>query len=45
METILQICEKGNSADRQRRIYSQSQNLEEVVRHNTKEFETGNPIY
>ena len=45
METILQICEKGNSADRQRKIYSQSQSLEDVVRHNTKEFETGSPIY
>ncbi len=45
LQTIMTICEKGNSADRQRKIYEQTGSLEKVVEHNISEFEAGKPIY
>jgi carboxylate-amine ligase len=37
------VLEKGNSSDRQHAIFTKSDNLMEVLRHNVSEFETGVP--
>lgn len=39
------IILQGNSASRQRSIYAKTSEIQEVVRHNIKEFETGYPIW
>jgi carboxylate-amine ligase len=44
-ETIRQIILKGNSAERQRKIFEQTNELNEVVKFNNKEFEKGVPIW
>jgi len=36
---------KGNSSDRQRKIFIKTQDLHEVVRFNVQEFEQGTPIW
>jgi carboxylate-amine ligase len=42
---LSKLLERGNSAQRQRRIYEQSHDLLEVVRFNIREFEKGEPIW
>ena len=37
------VLEKGNSSDRQHAIFTKSDNLMEVLRHNVSEFENGVP--
>jgi len=44
LKTIRGICESGNSADRQRKIFAKTGSLEEVVKHNIREFEEGEPV-
>ncbi len=39
------ICEKGNSAFRQREVFQKTGSLHEVVRHNVREFNEGYPIW
>jgi glutamate---cysteine ligase / carboxylate-amine ligase len=41
--TIKDMIEKGNSAERQYKFFEPSQDLREVIRHNLKEFESGQP--
>jgi carboxylate-amine ligase len=43
--TIKEILEKGNSAERQYKVFESSKDLREVVRHNVKEFESGQPLW
>jgi len=45
VEVIPQIISKGNSSERQRKIFTESNDLHEVVRFNVKEFEYGSPIW
>ena len=42
---INEIIEKGNSSERQYKIFESSKDLKEVIRHNVKEFELGEPIW
>ncbi len=44
-EIIKNICEKGNSADRQRKIFQKYNNIIEVAKFNSLEFESQKPIY
>lgn len=39
------ICDRGNSTDRQRKEYVRNGQVEDVVRFNVREFETGEPIW
>jgi carboxylate-amine ligase len=41
--TIKDIIEKGNSSERQYKVFESSQDLREVIRYNLKEFESGQP--
>lgn len=43
--TIKEIIEKGNSAERQYKVFESSQDLREVIRHNLREFESGQPLW
>lgn len=44
-ESLLrEICAKGNSAERQRRIYNDA-GIEAVAQHNMREFNAGEPIF
>ena len=43
--TIKEIIEKGNSAERQYKVFESSQDLRDVIRHNLKEFESGQPSW
>lgn len=45
MECIQNIVEKGNSASRQRKIYQDTGDLHEVIRHNIFEFDNGYPVW
>lgn len=42
---LLTIVEKGNSSERQRRVYKQTNSLEEVVKFNVEEFIRQEPIW
>lgn len=39
------ILEKGNSSERQVKVFEQTDSLHEVTRHNVAEFEKGEPIW
>lgn len=39
--TLLDIVEHGNSAKRQRKIFNETGNLQDVIRHNVEEFALG----
>lgn len=45
IEIIPQIISNGNSSQRQRKIFTQTNDLQEVVRFNVKEFDHGKPIW
>lgn len=42
---ILEILEKGNSAQRQRGIMEKSDKISDVIKHNIKEFEKSSPVW
>lgn len=41
--TIKQILEKGNSSERQYKVFEPAQNLRDVINHNLSEFQSGQP--
>ncbi len=43
--TLHNILEKGNSSERQLAVFTQTNDLHEVIKHNVKEFEKGEPIW
>ena len=43
ISVIKEIIEKGNSSERQYKVFEASQDLKEVIRHNLTEFESGQP--
>jgi carboxylate-amine ligase len=43
MEVLKNILQHGNSADRQLRVFKQSENLHDVVLNNVREFENNHP--
>ncbi len=43
MSIIRELIEKGNSSERQYKIYEATRDLNEVVRHNLREFESAEP--
>lgn len=45
VETLKNIVEKGNSSDRQLKVFNKTNSLEEVVKFNIKEFEQRSPIW
>jgi len=45
IEIIPQIIHNGNSSQRQRKIFTETNDLHEVVRFNVKEFEHGEPTW
>lgn len=45
VDIIPKIIGKGNSSERQRKVFEQSGDLMTVIRHNIMEFEQGNPIW
>lgn len=42
---ILEILEKGNSAQRQRKVMEKSAEIADVIKHNILEFENSSPIW
>jgi carboxylate-amine ligase len=45
LNVVREISEKGNSAERQYKVFEATGNLREVIRHNVREFESGDPIW
>lgn len=45
MQTLMTICDKGNSAQRQRKVYQTTQSFEKVVEFNVQEFLKRSPIW
>ncbi|WP_276366399.1 YbdK family carboxylate-amine ligase [Chryseolinea sp. H1M3-3] len=45
INVIKEIIEKGNSSERQYKIFEATNDLKEVIRHNVKEFESGHPLW
>jgi carboxylate-amine ligase len=45
VKVLREILEKGNSSERQVRVFEQTNTLREVTRHNVAEFEKGEPIW
>jgi carboxylate-amine ligase len=45
LNIVREIIEKGNSAERQYKVFESTHDLKEVIRHNVKEFELGKPIW
>jgi gamma-glutamyl:cysteine ligase YbdK (ATP-grasp superfamily) len=43
LKVVKEISEKGNSAERQYKLFEATGDLKEVIRHNVSEFETGEP--
>jgi glutamate---cysteine ligase / carboxylate-amine ligase len=43
--TLHTVLNNGNSAERQLRVFNQTNDLHEVMRHNVAEFEKGEPIW
>ena len=43
LNVVKEIIEKGNSAERQYKIFESANDLKEVIRHNVREFESGEP--
>jgi carboxylate-amine ligase len=39
------VLEKGNSSERQIKVFEQTNTLHDVIRHNVAEFEKGEPIW
>lgn len=44
-DTIISILQHGNSARRQRNIFTQTRSLDDVVAHNVREWELGYPLW
>jgi glutamate---cysteine ligase / carboxylate-amine ligase len=42
---LREICARGNSSDRQHKEFKRTGQVEDVVRFNVREFETGEPIW
>jgi carboxylate-amine ligase len=42
---LKEIIEKGNSSERQYRIFEATHDFKDVIRHNVQEFESGEPIW
>ena len=42
---LKQIIEKGNSSERQYKIFEETQDFKEVIRRNVQEFESGEPLW
>jgi carboxylate-amine ligase len=42
---IREIIERGNSSMRQRKVMEMTNSIEDVIRHNVMEFETGKPVW
>jgi glutamate---cysteine ligase / carboxylate-amine ligase len=45
INVVREILEKGNSSERQYRVFESTHDLKEVIRHNLKEFESGQPVW
>lgn len=45
LEVLRNICSRGNSTQRQRAVYSKRGDVEDVLRHNALEFESGEPCW
>ncbi len=45
VKTLKEIIEKGNSSNRQRKIYDKTSSLDDVVKFNIEEFEQRKPIW
>lgn len=45
LNVVKEIVEKGNSSDRQYKIFESTHDLKEVIRHNVQEFESGEPLW
>ncbi|HCR85833.1 MAG TPA: carboxylate--amine ligase, partial [Alphaproteobacteria bacterium] len=45
VDQLREVIEKGNSADRQRKVYEKTSSLKEVVKSNIAEFENLKPIF
>jgi glutamate---cysteine ligase / carboxylate-amine ligase len=45
VDIIPQVIAKGNSSQRQRKVYNESGDLIAVILHNIMEFEQGQPIW
>jgi carboxylate-amine ligase len=45
LDVVKEIVEKGNSSDRQYKIFESTHDPKEVIRHNVKEFESGEPFW
>lgn len=45
MQTLRDICAKGNSTIRQRAVYAKTSSLEEVVKFNIEECAAGHPLW
>lgn len=45
LDTLRNILTKGNSSARQVKVFEQTNDLHEVVKHNVQEFERGEPIW
>jgi carboxylate-amine ligase len=43
LNIVKEIIEKGNSSERQYKVFESTHDLKEVIRHNIKEFESGEP--
>ena len=45
LQVVKQIIEKGNSSERQYKIFESNHDFMDVIRQNVKEFESGEPIW
>lgn len=45
IETLREIMKNGTSSERQRRAFAKNNSIEDVVRHNVREFENRYPIW
>jgi carboxylate-amine ligase len=43
MNIVREILEKGNSSERQYKIFESTHDVKEVIRHNLREFESSQP--
>jgi len=45
LSRVTEITTKGNSSQRQTRVFQATNDLEAVIRHNVAEFDKGMPIW
>ena len=45
ISVLKEIIEKGNSSERQYRIFEATHDFKEVIRQNVQEFESGEPVW